>query len=1274
MDETAPPQPLAPAYKYWAFISYSHRDKQWADWLHKSIETFKVPARLVGRPARTGPVPQRLFPVFRDRDELPTSGNLGTNIEEALLASRYMIVICSPHAAASRWVNEEITAFKKLGREDCILCLIVEGEPNASDKADSAASECFPQALRYKAAPDGTPLPERSEPIAADARPGQDGKDNSRLKVLAGLLGVGFDELRQRDEERRRQQRAWTAGVALAVAGLLVGSWAWQERVKNRQMAQQLAIANVLRAQRLAEQGDDATAAAFAAEANHLWPSHLAHANALAFASDLAVPTRVLSQAGVRVAVFSPDGDKVLTSGRDDAARLWDARTGEPLGEPMKHGAEITALAFSPDGKLVASASRDKTAHLWDSRSGKPLGKALQHPGAVTAIAFSPDGTQVLTGDPLVYSHTEGSLFIWAARTGELLGKAGELLGPLHTVAFAPDGKSVLAAGAGADVFALSHDHSKKLTAKNVLSMWEMGFLAVFNPDGRTVLTVPTGYKSRSIELWEARTGKIVTRLPNPFNRVKSIAFSPDGKTVLVVEGNNAHIVDPATGVVTGAAMRHLRPVRTAVFSPDGRTVLTASDDSTARLWDAETGEPIGRILMHESKVQSAVFDHDGATILTVTEDGTARLWSARTGRAEAASFQALDGENARFSADGKTLLLSLRGARSGTAWLRTARTGKMIGRSVGDGHGQSFALSPRGDTVLEGTDQGTARLWDPRSGAVIEPVMRHAAGAEVAARFSPDGKWILTEGNGTARLWDAQTHQPVGQTLVLEKSGRAALAPDGINLKKAVEEPKYWDARTGKPRDSATKPEDVMTSLADSLDGTRALMVSQNGHYRLWDRRKGQPPGQELRPDGKVTDAAFSPDGSMLLTGSDSGAAQLWDGLSGTPLKKVMRHSTDGGMVVAFSPDGRTIVTASAGDKAVRFWDAATNEAIRGVPIKTRESGWIGSVAFAPDGETVLLRSSDGESLLSAPWLRQKYSGAEILATAQLKSLRKIDPEGNVRNIPFSDWLSLFRTHPHDEARPAPALKSEPVKSIIGAKDVVNDCTWVESRAVVSVEDQGTREQVHAAAVSQAERSALQDIRGVTMKSNPFDFEDGRPIGGIHDAKVIEAGFRDSPECPNCRYAVKLKACVSPAPAAAKTEMRVELTISRSRFIENEEAKLTVSATRDCYPFVYRVGLNGATTLIVPNKTMPEMKITAGQTWEYPDDAARKGGASLTFQLPPGTKISAETIRLVCATSPLTPEMSDPATGGFIAVLRRLNHAKLEWADDAQAFVIYAH
>ncbi len=205
-------------FKYWAFISYSHADEEWAKWLHKSIETYRVPRKLIGRETALGTLPKRLFPVFRDRDELPGASDLGGKLQDALIKSRSLIVICSPKSAVSKWVNEEVKTYKSLGRADHVLCLMTDGEPNAAP--DSGLLECFPQAVRFQVDSTGevTSLP--AEPIAADARPGKDGKTNALLKLLSGVMGVGYDELRQREKQRQRQRRLRLS--ALGIAALLL--------------------------------------------------------------------------------------------------------------------------------------------------------------------------------------------------------------------------------------------------------------------------------------------------------------------------------------------------------------------------------------------------------------------------------------------------------------------------------------------------------------------------------------------------------------------------------------------------------------------------------------------------------------------------------------------------------------------------------------------------------------------------------------------------------------------------------------------------------------------------------------------------------------------------------------------------------------------------------------------------------------------------------------------------------------------------------------------
>ena len=148
---------------YWAFLSYSHRDQEFGAWLHRRLETWKVPAGIAGRLTPTSRPARHLYPIFRDREELPTSADLGGSIRRALAASRHLIVVCSPAAAASHWVNEEVQAFQALGRQDRILCVIVAGEPNAAGKAGfRPEEECFCPALRERVGPDGRPTANRT--------------------------------------------------------------------------------------------------------------------------------------------------------------------------------------------------------------------------------------------------------------------------------------------------------------------------------------------------------------------------------------------------------------------------------------------------------------------------------------------------------------------------------------------------------------------------------------------------------------------------------------------------------------------------------------------------------------------------------------------------------------------------------------------------------------------------------------------------------------------------------------------------------------------------------------------------------------------------------------------------------------------------------------------------------------------------------------------------------------------------------------------------------
>ena len=132
------------ALKYRAFISYSHADTAWAKWLHRGLESFRIDKDLVGRETETGTIPKTLHPIFRDRDDFTAGHTLTEQTLAALDASAALIVICSPAAAKSHYVNEEIRLFKSRHPERPVIPLIVDGKPGDPEL------ECFPPALKFK--------------------------------------------------------------------------------------------------------------------------------------------------------------------------------------------------------------------------------------------------------------------------------------------------------------------------------------------------------------------------------------------------------------------------------------------------------------------------------------------------------------------------------------------------------------------------------------------------------------------------------------------------------------------------------------------------------------------------------------------------------------------------------------------------------------------------------------------------------------------------------------------------------------------------------------------------------------------------------------------------------------------------------------------------------------------------------------------------------------------------------------------------------------------
>lgn len=218
--------------RYRGFISYSQKDKAWARRLHQALESYVVPKGVESSALKNG---RRIGRFFRDDEELAGAQSLGAALEGAIDDSDTLIVICSPHAAQSKWVNEEVLRFKT--RQNArVFGVIVGGEPNAADPK----RECFPPALRWAVGPDGQLTDRPDEPLAPDVR--KESFERIRARVAAGVLGVPFDDLWRRERRRRAARTTLTATAsALALAAVVGLVVYFQDQVDAARPEEQLA-------------------------------------------------------------------------------------------------------------------------------------------------------------------------------------------------------------------------------------------------------------------------------------------------------------------------------------------------------------------------------------------------------------------------------------------------------------------------------------------------------------------------------------------------------------------------------------------------------------------------------------------------------------------------------------------------------------------------------------------------------------------------------------------------------------------------------------------------------------------------------------------------------------------------------------------------------------------------------------------------------------------------------------------------------------------------
>lgn len=462
---------------------------------------------------------------------------------------------------------------------------------------------------------------------------------------------------------------------------------------------------------------------------------------------------------------FSPDGRTLTSCGVDGVVKLWNVASEHSLKTLFGHTDFVVSVAFSPDGKTLASGSWDDTVKLWDVGTGRELRTLYGHAVAVSTVAFSPDGRMLASGG------SDRAIKLWDAGSGQELKTLFGHYGPVNLVAFSPDGRTLASAGGTQDGAVKLWDVGTGREIKTFKGDAYNSFCLAFSPDGKVMASV-----ADDITLWDVASGEKLKSLTGHTDWIEDVAFSPDGKVLASVGWNIRQLLpsllNPAAPAPAGAInsvklwsldgkrewkplTAHTAQVRSIAFSPDGKTLASGSEDKSVKLWEFATGRLLKTFVTTEWALPIE-FSPDGRTLFAGGRDNIVKLWDVASGR-ELKSLP--DSTAIGFSPDSK-LFVSTGGTFGDSSHFNIIVLDIATGREfrILKGHTASVwgvAFSPDGTTLVSSSRDATIKVWDLAAGTEVKTLTGHTNPVVVLA-FSPDGKTLVSGGHDkTVKLWD---------------------------------------------------------------------------------------------------------------------------------------------------------------------------------------------------------------------------------------------------------------------------------------------------------------------------------------------------------------------------------------------------------------------------------------------------------------------------------------------------------------------------------------
>jgi WD40 repeat protein/tRNA A-37 threonylcarbamoyl transferase component Bud32 len=593
---------------------------------------------------------------------------------------------------------------------------------------------------------------------------------------------------------------------------------------------------------------------------------------------------------------FHPEGKLLATISpeaaqpRDEVVKLWDVQTGQERDKLPVDVQSLFHLAFNTDGSRLAVACGDKTVRVWDVAARKELHKLQGHTGTPTCVAFSPDGKRLasasVVGNRVQGGHQPDEVRVWDLATGKevlRVEKAG------RCVAFSPDGTRLAA-----------------------LANVPAGLLS------------PPGY---FLGVWDSGTGKQVwqttwTTGNGPDD--DQVAFTPDGKLVASLRGEVVKLWDTASGKEVRSLRGHSQRVRCLAFTPDGKQLATAGRDETVRLWDVASGKELIVHRGHTGDIGELAFSPDGQRLASATAQQTIRIWNVRTSQGPRELELRLHPNFPwAISPDQKTLLarrqdlgplssIGLYDAESSRE-IRKLRSFTFPGGIIYN----NVAWSPDGKRVAAEVEPNIIEVWTVETGAALATLKGHTDRITEALVFSPDGARLASAGrDGTVRVWDLAAGRELdGFAAKPFAATRLAFSPDGKRLAATGPAVVAWDLHTSK---EVLKLPHVGRALAFSTDGRHlACDVFSDNTIRIHDARTGIETAVLRGHNADVRAICFSPDGQRLASAGWD-AVRLWNPETG---QELLTFPADRARRIAFSPDGRQLVAEAM--LKVYVWDA---------------------------------------------------------------------------------------------------------------------------------------------------------------------------------------------------------------------------------------------------------------------------------------------------------------------------------------------------------------